>query len=61
MRDGGFECPVCGTAWLKVTQRLHGMTVPVFERAGLGEPLTVEAGRTRPFLVRLSEYSPPRE
>jgi 2-oxoisovalerate dehydrogenase E1 component alpha subunit len=33
----------------------------VFAKAGLPEPLTVQPGRTRPFLVPVSEYSPPRE
>lgn len=61
MREGAFECPVCQTRWLKETQRLHGIKVPVFVRPELEEPLTIEAGKSRPFLVRLSEYSPPRE
>jgi hypothetical protein len=33
----------------------------VFAKASLAEPLTIQAGRTRPFLVTLSEYSPPRD
>jgi len=61
MRDGSFACPVCGTHWERRTERLHGLRVPVFEKGGLAEPLTVQPGRTRPFLVPVSEYSPPRE
>ena len=61
MADGPFNCPVCGTEWTRSTQRLHGLRVPVFAKATLGEPLTVQPGRTRAFLVSLSEYSPPRE
>ena len=61
MREGEFVCPVCSTRWTKRTDRLHGMKVPVFEREDLDEPLTIEAGRTRPFLVGVSEYSPPRD
>ena len=61
MADGPFTCPVCGTAWTRSTQRLHGLRVAVFAKAGLAEPLTVQPGRTRPFLVPLSEYSPPRD
>jgi hypothetical protein len=37
------------------------MRVPVFAKNALSEPLTVQQGRTRPFLVALSEYSPPRD
>jgi uncharacterized Zn ribbon protein len=61
MRDGLFVCPVCATRWTKRTERLHGLRVPVFEKEGLAEPLTVQPGRTRPFLVGVSEYSPPRD
>src|SRR5436309_154285 len=61
MADGPFVCPVCGTEWARTTQRLHGLRVPVFAKAGLREALTVQPGRTRPFLVALSEYSPPRD
>ena len=61
MTDGPFSCPVCGTNWERRTERLHGLRVPVFAKAGLAEPLTVQAGRTRPFLVVVSEYSPPRD
>ncbi len=61
MRDGLFVCPVCSTRWTKRTERLHGLRVPVFEKAGLAEPLTIQSGRTRPFLVSVGEYSPPRD
>jgi hypothetical protein len=61
LRDGPFTCPVCRTRWERRTERLHGLRVPVFAKAGLAEALTVQPGRTRPFLVPLSEYSPPRE
>jgi hypothetical protein len=61
MADGPFSCPVCGTEWTRTTQRLHGLRVPVFAKEGLNEPVTMQPGRTRPFLVSLSEYSPPRE
>ena len=61
LRDGPFSCPVCGSAWERRTERLHGLRVAVFAKAGLAEALTVQAGRTRPFLVSVSEYSPPRE
>ena len=61
MTDGPFACPVCGTHWERRTERLHGLRVPVFAKAGLAEPLTVQPGRTRPFLVVISEYSPPRD
>jgi len=60
MPDGPFACPVCGTKWERRTERLHGLRVPVFAKSGLAEPLTVQSGRTRPFLVSVSEYSPPR-
>jgi uncharacterized Zn ribbon protein len=61
MRDGLFVCPVCATRWTKRTERLHGLRVPVFEKQGLAEPLTIQSGRTRPFLVSMGEYSPPRD
>lgn len=61
MTEGSFACPVCATEWSKRTDRLHGLRVPVFSKAGLTEPLTIQPGRTRPFLVALSEYSPPRD
>lgn len=61
MREGLFVCPVCSTRWTKRTERLHGLRVPVFEKEGLAEPLTIQAGRTRPFLIAVSEYSPPRD
>ena len=61
MIAGSFTCPVCGTEWERRTERLHGLRVPVFAKAGLSEPLTVQPGRTRPFLVILSEYTPPRD
>ncbi len=61
MRDGLFVCPGCATRWTKRTERLHGLRVPVFEKDGLDEPLTIQPGRTRPFLVGIGEYSPPRD
>jgi predicted RNA-binding Zn-ribbon protein involved in translation (DUF1610 family) len=61
LREGLFVCPVCGTRWTKRTERLHGLRVPVFEKDGLDEPLTIQPGRPRPFLVAVSEYSPPRD
>ena len=61
MADGPFTCPVCRTTWERQSERLHGLRVAVFAKPGLAEPLTVQPGRTRPFLVRVSEYSPPRE
>ena len=61
IRDGLFVCPVCRSRWTKRTERLHGLRVPVFEKEGLAEALTIQAGRTRPFLIAVSEYSPPRD
>ena len=61
MAEGPFTCPVCGTEWTLTKQRLHGLRVAVFAKRGLHEALTVQPGRTRPFLVALSEYSPPRD
>ena len=61
MPDGVFVCPVCGTEWQRSTSRLHALRVPIFAKASLAEPLTIQPGRTRPFLVAVSEYSPPRE
>jgi len=46
LREGLFVCPVCGTEWTRTTQRLHGLRVPVFAKATLREPLTVQPGRT---------------
>lgn len=61
MREGEFTCPVCRTSWIKRAERLHGLRVAVFDKDGLAEPLTIQPGRTRPFLVGVSEYSPPRD
>ncbi len=61
MPDGEFVCPVCGTRWQRSSEKLHGLRVPIFAKPGLAEPLTIQPGRTRPFLVSISEYSPPRE
>jgi hypothetical protein len=61
MPDGPFSCPVCGTKWERRAERLHGLRVAVFAKPGLSEALTVQPGRSRPFLVPVSEYSPPRE
>jgi len=61
MADGPFACPVCGTKWERRTERLHGFRVPVFAKAGREDALTIQAGRNRPFLVAVSDYSPPRD
>lgn len=61
LREGSWVCPVCATRWTKRSERLHGLRVPVFEKEGLDEPLTIQPGRTRPFLVGVSDYSPPRD
>ena len=61
MADGPFSCPVCGTTWQKRADRRHGLRVPVFSKDGLAEPIAIQAGRNRSFLVALSEWSPPRE
>ncbi len=61
MAEGEFVCPVCRTRWERRTERLHGLRVPVFAKPGLAEPLAIQPGRTRPFLVSVSEYSPPRD
>src|SRR5437867_13421907 len=44
MADGPFVCPVCGTEWVLTTQRLHGLRVPVFAKAGLAEALRCNLG-----------------
>lgn len=61
MRDGSFECPVCSTRWQRSSERVHGLRVPVFSKEGLSAPLTIQQGRDRPFLVNVTEYSPPRD
>jgi hypothetical protein len=61
MQEGAFTCPACRTVWERRTERLHGLRVPVFAKPGLEEPRTIQEGKTRPFLVALSEYSPPRD
>lgn len=61
LADGPFTCPVCSTRWERRTERLHGFRVPVFAKAGGAEPLTIQAGRARSFLVAVTEYSPPRD
>ncbi|MSQ37433.1 MAG: hypothetical protein EXR61_03865 [Chloroflexi bacterium] len=61
LADGPFGCPVCRTVWQKRSERLHGIRLAVFAKNGLPEPLAIQPGRTRPFLVPLSEYSPPRD
>lgn len=58
---GEFTCPVCRTRWEIASSRLHGLRLPTFTKKGLAEPLTIQPGRTRPFLVGLSRYSAPRE
>ena len=61
MGAGPFSCPVCGTRWTKALERLHGMRVGVFAKDALAEPVAIQTGRTRSFLVARSEWSPPRE
>lgn len=61
LASGEFRCPVCRTEWTIGSTRLHGLRVPTFTKGALEEPLTVQQGRTRPFLVALSRYSAPRE
>ncbi|HET8568055.1 MAG TPA: hypothetical protein VFM93_03595 [Candidatus Limnocylindria bacterium] len=61
MADGRFTCPVCRTAWERRTDRVHGLRLPTFDKEGLREPLAIQAGRTRPFLVGLSEWTPTRD
>jgi hypothetical protein len=61
MSPGDFVCPVCRTEWHIAAARLHGMRLPTFSKHGLSEPLTIQSGRTRSFLVGVSHYSPPRD
>lgn len=61
MADGPFACPVCGSSWERRGERLHGFRVPVFQKAGDSNPLAIQQGTTRPFLVAVTEYSPPRD
>ena len=61
MPDGLFACPVCGTEWQRSAERVHGLRVAIFKKPGLDEPLAIQSGRTRPFLVSIKEYSPPRD
>ncbi len=61
LSSGVFRCPVCRTEWTVGSTRSHGLVLPAFTKAGLEESLTVQPGRTRPFLVTLSRYSAPRE
>ena len=60
LASGQFVCPVCGTRWTIGSARLHGLHLPTFEKPGLAEPFTIQPGRTRSFLVRISHYSAPR-
>lgn len=61
MGSGDFTCPVCRTEWHVAATRIHGLRLPTFSKRGLPEPLTIQSGRTRSFLVGVSHYSPPRE
>lgn len=61
MAPAELRCPVCGTQWSIGSSSAHGLRVPTFSKEGLEEPLTIQPGRTRPFLVALSRYSAPRE
>lgn len=58
---GELVCPACRTQWTIGTARLHGLRVPTFAKRGLEEPLTIQPGRTRSFLVGISHYSAPRD
>jgi len=61
LAPGTFICPVCRTRWTIGSTRAHGLRLPTFAKEGLEEPLTIQQGRTRPFLIALSRYSAPRE
>lgn len=56
-----FVCPVCRTEWKKETVNKAGMRIPCFSSSESSEPITIQRGRTRMFLVPVSHYSPPRE
>jgi rubredoxin len=56
-----LRCPVCGTVWTKSLGQRGGVRFPQFQKAGAAEPMTIQRGRQRAFLVPVSEFSPPRE
>ena len=56
-----FVCPVCRTEWRREMVSKAGMRIPCFIHADLAEPITIQRGRTRAFLVPISHYSPPRD
>lgn len=56
-----FLCPVCRTEWRREMIARGGVRVPCFTHAGLAEPLTIQTGKPRSFLVPISHHSPPRE
>ncbi len=61
MKVGGFDCPVCGTHWTREIRSRGGISVACYWRAGLEEPLAIQKGQRRPFLVPLSSYHLPVE
>lgn len=57
MRPGPFYCPVCRAHWVKDERVRGGLSIPCYQREDLPEPLAIQSGATRPFLVPLSAYS----
>ncbi|MCL5256229.1 MAG: hypothetical protein M1319_00325 [Chloroflexi bacterium] len=56
-----FVCPICRTEWRREMVARGGVNVPCFTRPDLAEPLTIQQGKPRPFLVPVSRHSPPHE
>ena len=61
MKVDGFVCPVCGTRWTRELRSRGGIPVVCFQRPGLEEPLAIQKGHRRSFLVPLSSYRLPTE
>lgn len=59
LRD--LRCPICRASWQRTEVEALGIRVAAFAREGLPEPLVLQAGAHRTFLVPLSHFSPPRD
>ncbi|MBI3964639.1 MAG: hypothetical protein HY329_03305 [Chloroflexi bacterium] len=58
MAEGPFWCPICRAEWQRGSGRAAGIRVATFARQNLPEPMVIQNGPIRSFLVPLSSWRP---
>lgn len=61
LRAPSLRCPICGTDWTRDTVVRGGLSTRCFRSPRVSEPLAIQQGQARRFLIPFSLYTHPRD